>query len=101
MWVQCTCGNRIKDISDGLPHKAHYISDQDWFDVLDRIDYAIESPEENREDLCREIRSFLCKKTKEMYQCTECGKLYVDDKNRELREFIPKNNIGTEVFRSR
>lgn len=89
MWIQCYCGHQIKDTTDGIAYKARYISDQDWFDVLNNIDFNIQNLEPNREKLCWNNQNYLFNKTKCIYQCTECGRLYIEDNNRELREFIP------------
>ena len=89
MWIQCRCGHQIKDTTDNISYKARYISDQDWFDVLDNIDSSIQNSEPNREKLIWDNQKYLLNKTKCIYQCMECGRLYIEDSNRELREFLP------------
>lgn len=101
MWIQCVCGNQIKDTTDGISYKARYISDQDWFEVLDKIASLIESNQADRKTLCREFYGFFGGKTKAMYQCTGCGRLFVEDKNGEMREFVSTENIGESIFKSR
>lgn len=101
MWIQCACGNVIKDVTDSISYKARYISDQDWFDVLDRIDSAIKSDESNKDHLCQEISTFIMGKAKDIYQCTECGRIYIDDKNRNLKEYVSAKDTDTNIFRSK
>lgn len=100
MWIKCSCGNRIHDNTDNIPYKARYISDQDWFDVLDKIDASIESAERNKEKLCMDSSNYIYEKSKEIYQCYECGRLYVDDNNRKLHEFIPAEDMKGKVILS-
>lgn len=101
MWIQCVCGSQIKDNSDGISYKARYISDQDWDEVMDKVVSLIESSETDRNKLCGEFYSFIIKKTKDMYQCTECGRLFVDNKNRELRKFTPADDVEKNILKSR
>lgn len=75
------------------------ISDQDWFDVLENIDSNIQNSESNREKLCWDNQNYLSRKTKCIYQCTECGRLYVEDNNKELREFLPVENGCGNILR--
>lgn len=98
MWIQCGCGHQIKDTTDSIPFKARYISDQDWFDVLDNIDSNIQSSEPNKEKLCQDYRRFLLEKVKCIYQCTECGILYIEDSKRTFREFLPFGDDCDDIF---
>ena len=98
MWIQCPCGEQIKDTTDNISYKARYISDQDWLDVLDKIDYCIESTEQDRDKLCNEFRRFLTEKTRNIYQCTKCGKLFVEDSKGNFKEFIPSENDFNDIL---
>lgn len=100
MWIQCSCGHQIKDTDDSISYKARYISDQDWFGVLDNIDSNIQSPEPNKDKLCHDNRKFLLGKVKNIYQCTDCGRLYIEDSNRELREYLPLEEGCGDVLHS-
>ena len=98
MWIQCRCGHQIKDTTDGISYKARYISDQDWFGVLDTIDRNIQSLEKNREKLCWDNHNYVSSKTKCIYQCTECERLYVENQNGEFREFLPIGNECNNIL---
>lgn len=91
MKIYCKCGGRIVDQTDYLPNKGHIISDQDWFDFLDAIDNAIEksgSTAKEKERACMHIRNMTTELTKLIYQCNECGNLYIDNNKGELETFI-------------
>ena len=75
MKIGCVCGAVIVDQTDFLSCKAHLVADQDWFDF-------VESSE-----LHGQIdQSFV----RTCYQCMSCGRLYVDDCNRQLVRFVPE-----------
>ena len=92
MKIACPCGSTLVDQTDGLPTKAHVIADQEWFRVLDTIDAAIErtkSTARARELACHRVRRLLSEITRLAWQCSTCGRLFLDDANRSLREFVP------------
>ncbi len=105
MKIRCHCGATIYDQTDYLPHKAHVIPDQEWFDALDAIDDAIENagptPAE-KEAACMKVRRYLWGITRLAWQCQECGRVYIDDQQNELRELLPASDeVPRELFRSR
>jgi len=99
MKIKCNCGNTILDITDALSYKAHYIPDEDWDEVMEKIYRCIEERNQDKERLCTEISKTIVEKTRLIYQCTNCGKLYIDDKERNLIEFTPLNNENTDVLK--
>jgi hypothetical protein len=105
MKIGCECGATIYVQTDYLPHMAHFIPDQDWFTVLDAIDDAIEQSGPSaaeRKAACHQLRRLIGQVTRSAYQCTECGRLYVDDKQYKLCAFIPAGpDVPRELFRSR
>lgn len=105
MRIECRCGAQIIDQTDFLPHKAHIIPDQEWFHVLDAIDQAIERSgpsDRDKEAAIHSVRSLLIRVSRSAWQCGACGRLYVDDQGRNLREFIPGPSDGPrELFRTR
>ncbi|MHA7966802.1 hypothetical protein ACX93W_22070 [Paenibacillus sp. CAU 1782] len=103
MHFKCQCGYVIRDITDHLPYKGHLVSDQDFFDLLDEIDKAIEnsgpSPEEKEEAIMK-ARSSFYDLTKTIYQCSSCGNLFFDEGN-ELITFSPHPvNCGKQLLQS-
>ena len=104
MKIQCECGNVISDSTDYLPHKAHFVADQDWFDLLEniyeRVSNLVEAVRllqdekavsENVMRAIMVIRGDIGKATRLIYQCTHCGRLFVDDIQYHSQIFVPQN----------
>lgn len=105
MKIGCHCGATIYAQTDYLPYMAHFIPDQDWFDVLDAIDDAIEKSGPSvteKEAACMKVRQLICKLSRSAWQCRECGRVYIADQGHELRQLVPgANDVPRELFRSR
>lgn len=105
MKIECNCGALICDQTDALPHKAHFVPDQHWFQVLDAIDAAIEQAGPHRVDreaACMKIRHLLGNLSRTAWQCAECGRIYIDDQDYDLRAFVPgAEDVPREIFRTR
>jgi hypothetical protein len=103
--ITCECGGLIVDQTDALPHKAHFIPDQSWFEVLDAMDEAIArcGPSgDEKEATQMKIRTLLGRATRSAWQCRACGRLFLDDQKFELQAFAPDSESVThEIFRSR
>lgn len=80
----CTCGVVMRDQSDYLPHKAHLVADEDFFDLHDVIDQLIAQGPDDPDALTRLVPAYW----RELYQCPDCGRLYVAARG-ELHEFVP------------
>jgi len=90
MKILCKCGGIIYDQTDFLPNKGYVISDQDWFDLLDAMDRAIEKLGPTileKEKACMHIRSLMTKLSKPIYQCQKCGCLFVFNEKKELEAY--------------
>lgn len=94
MKIGCHCGATIHDNTDDLPHKGHLVPDQAWFTKFDAIDDQIIAPvadgRMNKETAYHLMRNIISNATRLMWQCSACGRLYVDDLNHELRCFVPE-----------
>lgn len=91
MKIGCECGNVIVDQTDFLPYKGYIISDQDWFDLLDAIDFAVEKSghsEKEKESALMKVRSLAVTLSKEIYQCTACGRVYIHNNSGGLEMFV-------------
>ncbi|MEX6026058.1 hypothetical protein AB6H10_11790 [Providencia vermicola] len=64
---QCSCGHIIRDNTDYLSYKAHYIADQDLYDFIDEL-------EEGSKD---NFASILFKYIRDIYQCTHCNNIFL------------------------
>lgn len=105
MKINCHCGALIVDQTDDLPNKAHLIPDQEWFATLDAIDHdvidALADRRIDREVAYMQARKILLKRVRMMWQCSQCGRIYIDDQQHELRCFVPQEaQADTEVLRS-
>ncbi|AZA98511.1 hypothetical protein EG359_02325 [Chryseobacterium joostei] len=76
--IQCNCGQIIPDQSDFIKHKAHFVADQDYFDLLDEI--------ENRE--WNDLATRASKYFSEIFQCNSCNSLIVF-KDKKRFDFAP------------
>jgi len=117
MKIGCYCGGTIHDGTDYLPTKAHFVSDEDFFDLLDELTKVIdlvsassssEGVEEQwkfllwgkkleyelpqrplREIADSAIHNIMGRYTRIMYQCNQCGRLYINDWNHQLHCYEP------------
>ena len=102
MKFRCTCDKVIRDQTDSLTYKAHYISDQDWHDSYELISEkilefmkAIDQGKEkewiaefyntkdtdwpSRKTVIEDIQTnFRMELEKTIYQCEDCGRLYIE-----------------------
>lgn len=105
MRIDCPCGATIKDVTDYLPYKAYMIPDQEWFAVFEAVDTQVIVPlHEGRIGKHRAhtlARQLISRSAEHMYQCWECGRLYIDRRER-LDCFVPEDDhTHREVLRSR
>ena len=97
MKIQCRCGARIVDQSDGLSDKAYLLPDEGFFELLDAITNAVRfsGPSgADKEAAADAVRELVINLTRCIYQCVECGRLYIDGPRgtRVAYEFIPAND---------
>lgn len=67
MKIGCLCGETISDTTDALPNKAYLLADQDWTALTNCSEDEVPDAEA------------VWRKTREVYQCTSCGRLTFDD----------------------
>lgn len=93
MHFSCRCGYCFHDNTDCLPFKGRIIADQDWNDLWSLIENGIRNGE-NLHSVCDSISELF---QREMYQCPECGRLYIDDDNgRTFTAFSPNGEAEPE-----
>ena len=85
MKLKCNCGNTIYDGTDSLPHKGYILADEDLFPTFDKLDRLLDRVG-NRgcvsdEDYMDARRSH--PKTRQIYQCPDCGRIFIWDKTVE------------------
>ncbi len=95
MKIRCHCGGTIHDSTDYLSHKAHLTPDQELYGVWDGIDEEVIDPVASHELPAKEAyivsRRIISSPTRLMWQCHECGRLYVSALDGELHCFVPEN----------
>ena len=95
MHFYCQCGNRISDTTDHIPYKAHIIADQDWFDLFGKRNSefdCIVKRNNNINDIIDKVIDLIYKTSSEVYQCEECGRLYIYDSSGRFEAFEPDSN---------
>ena len=102
MKINCECGCRIIDSTDGHSTKGHLIPDKDWNRFWDAIDDAIvksgRTPKD-KEKAAMDLRQMSLFRT--MWQCPECGQLFIDDQNYELNIFNPTTDSTSKEILNR
>lgn len=89
MKFKCPCGHVIGDQTDFLPYKGYLIADQDWEDLFEAVDApATETP---RHDWWPSL-------FRTVYQCAECQRLFIEDRDFDLVCFEPQSEENTEHF---
>src|SRR6476659_685374 len=98
MKFRCECGTVIRDQTDPLPYKAHFIADQDYNDLIELLETELARVADiveqgSREDgTARRTRAVAVESAKwalhrylreyagrVLYQCPHCGRLDLDD----------------------
>ena len=87
----CSCGktNFLNSI-DNRSYVAHFIPDQHWDQFWNAVDSAVErsGPTPNDKDAaCMSLRK--ADPHRHIWQCPQCGSLYVEDANRIRHRFVP------------
>lgn len=106
MHIDCHCGATIADRTDYISHKAHCIPDQDIYGVWDGIDDEVidrvASGELTAKDAYMKSRDIIASPTRLMWQCFECGRLYIVKPDGNLYCFVPENEeTEKRILRSR
>ncbi len=105
MKIECYCGHTIHDITDNQPHKAHLIPDERWSDLFDALDDLIERccrTAAQRKAALMKIRMLIGRDLKPVWQCRECGRLYVNGKGGTTHCYAPEDETSSrEVLRAR
>jgi hypothetical protein len=103
MKIGCPCGGVVYDQTDNLPDKAYLIPDQERFATLDAMDVVIDDVIAKRADADTAyiaIRRILGEAARHVYQCRACGRLFVDDRERQLHAFTLKSgDTGKEILK--
>lgn len=102
MWIRCKCGNSIHDNTDMIPYKGHIISDKEYFKMFDLADEMIESSAQSKEALAMTFRTNISSKgyirIKSIFQCTNCGRILLEDENNHYFSFTPEGHEKKDLL---
>jgi hypothetical protein len=106
MKIGCLCGGVIIDQTDDLPQKGHLIPDQEWFATYDAIDDDVINPlaegSLEKERAYMVARLIIGRSARLMWQCVDCGRLYIDDRQGKLQCYVPEDEkTSREILRSK
>jgi hypothetical protein len=119
--VQCRCGHVLPDVSDRLPYKAYFHTDEDdeaFWDgivretlgllkavkdgdkqrgIMNRMLPNQEQPATDAELLSEALGEHAARYLRNIYQCEACGRLLVETKARSgtYRYFVPEDDDRT------
>lgn len=102
MKIDCSCGHVIHDHSDTMAHKAHVVPDRRWIELLDGLDALIEKGSGGARPAgaaAIKARTLVAGLSRNMWQCSQCGALYVEDRARRPVRFLPGDEArGRNIF---
>ncbi|MEH6727292.1 MAG: hypothetical protein V7703_14105, partial [Hyphomicrobiales bacterium] len=73
------------------PNKGHIFGDKDWFGFWDKIDDAIENPPKHETKQETVMRTRQGETSRLVWECHQCGRLYLEDQDHNLVEYRPAN----------
>lgn len=85
MHFYCKCGFRFSDAGDSIPYKARLLADQDVKELVEILEYG-EQPHDDDLELFAPACDLI---EKSVFQCPECGRLYVEDNDYSFLQFVP------------
>lgn len=88
MKLRCECGAVIHDATDYQENKAHFVPDETWEEMCEKIEAGM-SPWD---------ASVIYQRI--MYQCYECSRIYLEGKNREFTSFKPDLEAKFGILKS-
>jgi hypothetical protein len=106
MKIDCFCGNVLRDQTDRIPYKAHFVADQDYDDLIHGIEKKLKeilTRSEGRftggdqpDFFDRLLRDALRSYGRAVYQCSNCGRVCLDDpdNSRKLQWFKPEDGVN-------
>ena len=88
----CRCGYCFYDGSDNLSFKAHILADEDWNEFVGYLEDAEKPHTEKIENMGRSLDLL----ERCIYQCPECGRLFLESADGSLTMFTPSDTAEPE-----
>ena len=85
MHLYCKCGYRFANAGDSLAYKGSILADQDVKELVEILEYG-EQPHDDDLELFAPACDLI---ERVMFQCPECGRLYVEDSDYSFLQFVP------------
>lgn len=102
MHFYCPCGNRISDTTDNISHKAYLLPDQDKISYCAALEQIVQaenlSMEEKLDQILVRLQGHYLSRC--IYQCSRCGRLFVDDTSYNLHSFLPEAPVDKHLTAS-
>lgn len=94
---ECDCGEGLfLSSTDNRSYVAHLIADQDYDDFSEAIDSAIERSGPTARDKDAAYMAWRRFHMPRVWQCRNCGSLYVEDKEGNRHTFRPASDEGSK-----
>lgn len=90
MHFYCSCGFRFSDTGDCIPYKARILADQDVKELVEILEYG-EQPHSDELELFAPACDLI---GREIFQCPDCGRLYVEDQDYSFVPFVPSEDAA-------
>jgi len=98
---ECTCGFRFLNSTDNRSYVAWLLADQDYDAFWDLIDAAVEKAGPtplDKERAVMNLRNSLFASHSRLWQCPECGLIYITDAEGNLHAHAPMGNVPRNLF---
>lgn len=104
MFISCRCGERVTDNTDYIPWKARLIPDMQWEElmlILEAGGERIDRHPHAKQQAFHAMWSALKPLFRSAWQCSSCGRIYVENKAGELHSFVPESSApgSNDIFR--
>ncbi len=95
----CKCGNIIRDTTDFLSYKADILASQDEEDFCEGMESLVTDESLSKVVCMNKLMSLYTHYAmRSIYQCSECGRLYVEDPEGKLHCFVPEEHTNKELL---
>ncbi|WP_339743272.1 hypothetical protein [uncultured Rubinisphaera sp.] len=101
--LTCRCGFTFLNSTDNRSYIAHWIADQDLDQFWELIDNAIEKSgptAREKEAACMNLRRHLLSARQTIWQCPECGLVYLFDAEGKPHGFPPEGDSPRNLLKS-
>lgn len=98
MKFRCNCGNIIHDTTDFLSYKANFLANQDEEDFDDGMELLLNESLSKEECLNKMWSLYTHYASRSMYQCSKCGRIFLEDIEGNLHCFVPEEHDNKSLL---